>query len=194
MKKIIIIVVLLAALLDCQAQKMRKYWMKAPDIVAKTNLLADISSTIGVGTEFKFLELFTIDVALEYNAWTFKNNRKWKHILVQPEIRIWVYEPFNGHFFGFHGMYSFYNYGNLPFPDYISKHRIEGWLAGAGMSYGYHWIINKSWSIEGTLGVGYAYMNYNGFYCEECGEKLGRSFKHYLGPTKAAVNLIYTFK
>jgi outer membrane protein OmpA-like peptidoglycan-associated protein len=59
------------------------------------------------------------------------------------------------------------------------------------VSYGHRWNFrNPRWAIEATVGVGYAYLDYDIFPCGECGEKLADETKHYFGPTKAAVNLI----
>lgn len=106
-----------------------------------------------------------------------------KHWLVQPEARYWLCEKFNGHFFGIHAHGGQYNWGGmLPwgFKDgkmfgiesrQMSEHRFQGWLAGAGISYGYQWILSNRWSLEASLGVGYAYLDYGKYKCEKCGEK-----------------------
>lgn len=168
-----------------------------PRWAIKTNLLSDATATFNLGAELRLGGATTLDVPVGYNPWTFRNNRKWKHILVQPEFRLWLDEAFDGHFFGLHAHWAFYNVGNLPhgpFSRYMRDHRFEGWLLGAGVSYGHRWgFRNPRWAIEATLGVGYAYLSYDKFMCPKCGEKLGSDTKHYFGPTKIGVNLIYTF-
>ncbi|WP_418447357.1 DUF3575 domain-containing protein, partial [Barnesiella intestinihominis] len=42
------------------------------------------------------------------------------------------------------------------FPD-VKKYRYQGNTYGAGLSYGYQWILTPRWSIEGSIGVGYKY-------------------------------------
>lgn len=159
----------------------------------KTNLLYDATATFNLGVEFRTGEKTSLDLPVSYNPWTFKNNRKWKHVLVQPELRWWMHETFAGHFFGVHGHYAFYNVGNLPgpFSAYMKNHRLEGWLAGAGLSYGYRWNFrNPRLALEATVGVGYAYQEYDRYNCIRCGDLLGSNTKHYFGPTKAGLNLI----
>ena len=39
--------------------------------------------------------------------------------------------------------------------------RYDGSLYGVGISYGYQWIISKRWSMEATIGVGYARLKYD---------------------------------
>lgn len=160
----------------------------------KTNLLYDATTTINLGAEFRLSQRTSLDVPFNYNAWTFSDNRKWKHFLVQPEARLWTRETFSGSFFGLHGHYALYNVGALPSPpftQYMAQHRFEGWLAGAGVSYGYRWNFSPRWGMEATVGVGYAYLSYDKFPCYTCGRKIGSETKHYFGPTKAGVSLIF---
>ena len=43
-------------------------------------------------------------------------------------------------------------------------------------------------------GVGYAYTRYDRFRCAGCGKRIETDRPHhYVGPTKAAVNLVYVF-
>jgi outer membrane protein OmpA-like peptidoglycan-associated protein len=165
-----------------------------PNWNIKTNLLYDATATLNLGVEFRLGDNLSLDVPFNYNAWTFSNDRKWKHILVQPELRWWKKETFRGHFFGLHGHYAVYNVGHLPhgpFSEHMNTHRYEGWLAGAGVSYGYRWNFDHRWALEATVGVGYAYMDQDKFRCGRCGELLAGSQRHYFGPTKAGISLIF---
>ncbi|MCD8268234.1 MAG: DUF3575 domain-containing protein [Parabacteroides sp.] len=149
-----------------------------------------------MGAEFKTGNRTSLDLSASWNPFTFSDNRKWKHFLFQPEFRLWTKETFSGHFFGLHAHYAYYNVGRLPhgpFSQYMADHRFEGWLIGAGASYGYRWNFSQNWGLEATIGVGYAYLDYDKYKCETCGEKLGSETKHYFGPTKVGVSLIYSF-
>ena len=160
----------------------------------KTNLLYDATTTLNLGAEFRTGERTSFDIPVSYNPWTFGANRKWKHAGAQPELRWWPRGTFDRHFWGVHGHYAFYNVGKLPdpFSEYMKVNRFEGWLAGAGLSYGYRWNFRDSrWAIEATLGVGYAYKSFDRFACGECGEKLSSGVEHYFGPTKAGLSLIF---
>ena len=55
-------------------------------------------------------------------------------------------------------------------------------------------ILSPHWSIEGTLGVGYAHLHYSKYPCKECGKRLSVNNRNYLGPTRAAVSIIYLLK
>ena len=174
-----------------------------PVFAAKTNLLYDATTTFNLGVEFRLSRRLSLDLPVNYNPWTFSNNRKLKHILVQPELRYWIYEPFNGHFLGVHALWSLFNVGNLSLPSPVEEmmgygdlknYRYEGNLYGVGVSYGYHWILSRRFSLEATLGLGYVYLDYDRFNCPKCGERIESETKHYFGPTKVGVSLIYMIK
>ena len=176
--------------------------LSAQNVAVKTNLLYDASTTINLGVEIGLSPKWTLDLSGNYNGWTFNENKKWKHWLLQPEARYWFCERFNGHFLGAHLLGGVYNVGNwntdftLLGTDFgqLKNHRYEGWLAGAGIAYGYHWILARHWSIEAEIGVGYIYTQADKYECPRCGDQLENNKPHhYFGPTKAAINLIYVF-
>ena len=74
------------------------------------------------------------------------------------------------------------------------RHRYQGWATGLGLSYGYNWILGKRWNLEATLGFGYVYTNYDKYDCATCGKFRGSQDKHYFGPTKAGISIIYMIK
>ena len=48
--------------------------------------------------------------------------------------------------------------------------------------------------MEAEIGIGYAFSRHDKFECEKCGEKVETNTSHhYVGPTKAALNLVYVF-
>lgn len=164
-----------------------------PGIGLKTNLVYDATATFNLGAEFRLSDYLTLDASINYNPWTFSENRKYKHLLIQPELRYWIHEPFNGHFLGSHLLYSRYNAGNLPFGS-LRDSRYQGNAYGVGFSYGYQWLLSSRWSMEATLGMGYIYLDYTRYDCQTCGRRTGESHKNYFGPTKAGISLIYILK
>jgi opacity protein-like surface antigen len=176
--------------------------VSAQSVSVKTNLIYDVSTTVNLGAEFGLSPKWTLDVSANYNGWTFSENKKWKHWLIQPEVRYWLCERFNGHFVGAHLLGGIYNIGNLD-TDFmllgtdfgqLKNYRYEGWMAGVGVGYGYQWLLSRHWSLEAEIGVGYVYSRADKFECATCGEKLeDNEPHHYVGPTKVALSLIYAF-
>ena len=169
---------------------------RAPyEIGLKTNLVYDATATINLGVEFPLSRRWSLDLSGNYNGWSFRDDRKWKHWLVQPEFRFWTKTRQQGHFVGIHALGGVYNLNrmHLPFTAWPSTatQRHEGWGVGAGLAYGYRWNFNERWGMEGVLGVGYIYSEYDIYCPNNCGIRVGSNTKHYFGPTKIALNLIY---
>lgn len=169
---------------------------QSPSFALKSNLLYDATTTINLGAEIKTHPKWTLELPVNYNPWTLSDGKKLKHILFQPEMRYWFCESFYGHFVGVHAHGAYYNVAHLGslFSDHMNEYRHQGWLVGAGVSYGYHWILSDRWSFEATIGVGYAYLKYDDYKCEECGQKYPDNTKNYFGPTKIGASIIYIIK
>lgn len=191
-KRLLLICIVLTFVNIIHAQNEQRQ-LYLPSFAIKTNALYWATTTPNLGIELGLSKKVTLDISGNYNPWTFGDNQKIKHWLVQPELRYWLCERFNGHFFGLHGHYAEYNFSNIKALG-LENYRYEGNLYGGGISYGYHWILNNRWSIEATIGVGYAYLDYDKYKCEECGTKLKEDTKNYWGPTKAGINIIYIIK
>ena len=150
---------------------------KAQKVALKTNIVYDVTANVNAGIELGLAPKWSLDVSGNFNAWDMSHGRKWKHWLVQPEFRYWFCDRFSGHFLGFHLHGGQYNVGGLKNSisflgtDFsrLSDSRFQGWFAGAGLAYGYSWILNEHWNLEAEIGFG------------------------YVGPTKAAINLVYLF-
>lgn len=174
---------------------------KAQEVVIKTNVLYDATATVNLGVELGLTQKLTLDLSGNLNVWNMSGDRKWKHWMVQPEARYWFCDRFIGHFVGLHLHGGQYNIGGLDNglkflgTDFskLSDSRYQGWFAGAGIGYGYSWVLDEHWSLEGELGLGYSYTRYERFPCAECGTMEDKGTHHYLGITKAAINLIYCF-
>jgi len=76
----------------------------------------------------------------------------------------------------------------------MKNHRYEGHLYGGGISIGHSWLLKKRWSLEASVGVGYAHIKYDKYPCAECGSKIKTTSKDYFGPTKASISIIYLIK
>ncbi|MDR1258808.1 MAG: DUF3575 domain-containing protein [Tannerellaceae bacterium] len=168
-------------------------YMFAQQASVKSNMLHDVTTTMNIGLEVGLSSRWTLDLPVSYNPWDFSDNRKLKLWLIQPEVRYWMCEKFSGHFFGLHAHVGGYNVGAIKWLG-MEEYRYQGTLYGAGFSYGYQWVLNPHWSIEATLGFGYAYLSSDKYQCERCASKIGDVTKNYFGPTRAGVSLIYMVK
>lgn len=168
----------------------------SPHLVLKTNLVHNATGSVNLGIEFGLARQWSLDISTGLNIWTDNERHKFKHFIIQPEARYWFCQRLSGSFIGLHAHYGKFNVGGLPgmFSDNMQNNRYEGWLAGTGVGYGYHWLLSNHWSLEAEIGLGYTYLKYNKFPCIHCGSKIKASDRHFIGPTKAAVSLIYIVK
>lgn len=171
--------------------------MQAQNIGAKTNFLYWATTTPNIGLEAAVGRKHTAQVFFGLNPWKQSggDQSSIRHWVLQPEYRYWFCQTFNGWFLGVHAMGGQFNAGGVKLPFGFKKglrdHRYEGWFVGGGVTAGYQWPLSKHWNLETSLGVGYDYIQYDKFKCGNCGEKEGRSHDNYVGPTKAAISLIY---
>ncbi len=162
----------------------------AQNVGVKTNLLYDALAAVNLGVESKIAQKWSVDVSGNFKSWDINSDRRTRHLLVQPELRYWFCEAFNGGFIAAHGVYSHFNVGNV-WP--VGENRYQGDLFGGGLGYGYSLPISKSWNIEAEVGLGYVYAIYDKYPCYHCGKKNGEGSRGFFTPTKAAISLIYVF-
>ena len=108
-----------------------------------------------------------------------------------------MWESFNGHFFGIHGVFGDFDIGGIKPPidrlQSLKDRRLDGIVKGGGISYGYQWIIGNNLVLELTAGAGMARIEYDVFTIGENGIKINQGKKNYFGPTKGAFSLAYVF-
>jgi outer membrane protein OmpA-like peptidoglycan-associated protein len=196
--KLLLLAAFAPMLLGAQTRKWDAYraenGISLPTWNIKTNLLADLTTSMNLGLEFRTGGHTSLELVGQWNPFSFKDGMmEWRHIGAQPEFRYWLKETFRGHFFGLQATYAFYNVGGLPkpFTTYMHDNRFQGDLYGAGISWGHRWNFSKHWGLEVTAAVGYLHKAYEKFECKSCGKSLGKDSHGYFGPTEIGVNLIF---
>ena len=169
-----------------------------PGLAIKSNLLYWATASPNLAVEFGIARKWTLNILAGLNPWDLNSDKGGiRHGLVQPEIRYWFCNRFERHFVGLHGLYGRYEIANIdlsPIGNDLTGKRYKGWGAGGGISYGYHLPMGKRWGWEFTVGMGYLYLDYDKYSCDTCDKHLGTKAKHYFGPTKVGVSLLYMIK
>jgi|GEM_PF-307786 len=156
-----------------------------PRFAVKTNLLYDALLNVNIGAEMRVAPRWSLDLSADYNNWRLSHGRQWKHWFVQPEVRYWTGgTPFSRHFVAADIITGQFN-------TTLNGARRQGWGVGAGVGYGYVWRPSPHWGIEAELAVGYIHFSYDKYPCAGCGRKIASRHRNYVGPVKAAVNVIY---
>ena len=163
----------------------------------KTNLPFLLTTTPNIGVEYAFAHNYSFELSGGYNPFEFKNSAKIKHWILWSEMRYWVLEPFNSHFFGLHGLVGEFDIGGINLPlsglDALKSRNYDGKAKGVGLSYGYQWIIGNNLELELSIGAGLARIDYDVKTLGENGMKMDEGKKYYFGPTKGALSLVYVF-
>ena len=161
----------------------------------KTNLPHLLTATPNVGVEYAFAQNYSVELSGGVNPFKFGDDAQLKHWIIWPEVRYWLKETYNGHFFGVHGLAGEFNVGGVKLPfkrlEPLENRRYDGKAIGAGVSYGYQWIIGNNLVLEVTAGLGAARLKYESYNLGEDGAKLGEGEKNYFGPTKGAIAIGY---
>ena len=132
----------------------------AQSIAVKSNVLYDLTGTFNLGGEIRCDDTHSFNLSVNYNPWNLGENKKMKHILIQPEYRWWLNETFIGSFFGVQAHFAQYNFGGTtPFTT-VKNNRYQGNLIGCGITYGHQWLLSTFWSLEASISVGYAHLTY----------------------------------
>lgn len=174
--------------------------VSAQHVGIKTNLISDAIASPNLGVEVGLAPKWSLDLSGQLNLWTI-HDHKWKHWMAQPEARYWFCETFMQSFIGIHAVGGQFNVGNINNNinflgsnfSRLKDYRYEGWAAGGGIAYGYAWAFAKHFNLEFEIGVGYVYVKYKRFECDQCSTPKGRGHHNYFGPTKAAINFEYIF-
>ena len=186
--------------------------VSAQNTVLKNNLLYDATGTFNLGVETKLSSHWTAEFNAGYNPWTFSNDKKWKHLMLSPQVRYWfkakeeakfveaeMVEPshyFRGWFLGADLVYSHFNVGNVKFPFGMYKkvrdQRMQGDLYAGGLFFGHSWELNWRWNLSADLGLNVGWMDAKVYECGHCGTYKGKDDGVFLMP-KLGVNIIYKF-
>lgn len=175
--------------------------VRAQDWAVKTNIVYDATATANLGVEIGLAPKWTLDISGNFNAWSKDGHTKWKHWLVQPEARYWFCDRFSRHFIGAHAIGGAFNFGGISNKlsflgtdfSVLKEQRYQGYAYGGGVAYGFAFMLSEHVNLELEAGFGYMYLDYEVFDCGNCGRRVGEGVHHYVGPTKAAVNLVFVF-
>ena len=172
----------------------------AQTVGVKSNLLYLATTTPNLGVDFRMADHWSMSLHGSYNPFLFPQwtdeegnayNPKIIHWGVMPELKYWFCKTYERSFIGLHGIYGQFNIGGIPFIDQLRSVRYHGQIYGGGLSYGYHFAIGSRWGLELSLGAGYLRMQYDRCDAYVCGDTQGQYTRDYIGPTKAAISLVY---
>lgn len=172
----------------------------------RTNLFYWGSGTPNLGVEVPFAPHWSAGGNVGFKPWDrfFGNDasktapRRWRNLVVSPEVRWYPDTVGNGFFVGADLLYTHYNTGNVKFPLGLYKNTRDGYmqgnLFGGGLTLGYSWWLSRSLRLEVEAGAAAGWFSHDTYYvnerCQNC------IVDHQKGPAvvpKLGLNLAYTF-
>ncbi|MBO4635073.1 MAG: DUF3575 domain-containing protein [Bacteroidales bacterium] len=164
----------------------------------KTNILHDATASVNLALEYSFSPHWSIELSGSGNYWAL-GEVNLKHLIVQPELRYWLCDRFNGWFLNAHaiggyipafgGFWDFSQYYSR-FPNlrtFFLRHAI---VIGGGVGVGYDIILGRHWNLELEMGLGYMYVKGGEYFNQRF---LQESVFDYVGPTRVGVTIVYLF-
>lgn len=156
----------------------------------KSNALYLAAGVTNIGGEYAFHPHWSVDLPLVYSPYTLARTYRMRFLYIQPEARYWLDRPMKGHFFGVHLHAGVFNVSI----DNKNRYQSEKGFHGAGISYGYAMPLSRRWSMEFTVGVGYAFTKYCTYYNVPNGLRYEKDRPYnYWGLTKLGLNFVYRF-
>lgn len=162
-------------------------------IAVKTNLLGDAALCANLGVEIGLGQHWSLDVPVWYSPYDITDRWRIRLFAAQPEMRYWLKDAGEGHYFGVHATVAGFNVslgGDYRYQD--PNHAAFG--AGIGYGYAFHLDKSRRWSMEAQIGagyIGYEYIKYHN--TGRNGAEVSRGKGTYWGVTRAGFAVAYKF-
>ncbi len=166
----------------------------------KTNAVHEATGGVNVAAEYAFAPKWSMELSGSVNMWDLPDGFRLKHAIVQPAVRYWLCDRFNGWFFGAHltggiapevgGLWDFSKYYS-KFPNLKKFMMKDAFMMGAGVSTGYAFILGRHWNLELEFGLGYTYIR-GDEYSDNVLLLKGSQFD-YIGPTRLGITIGFLF-
>ncbi len=167
----------------------------------KNNMLADVALIPNIGVEFYIDRGFTVGLNWMY-AWWDSDRKQWSWRLNGGELNARMYlgklakkMPLQGHHVGIYAQVYTYDFawkGKGLLGGESGGHFFDRVNYGFGVEYGYSLPIYTCLNLDFTLGLGYFGGLYEDYIFEdECYAWQATKQRHFFGPTKAEVSLVW---
>lgn len=170
--------------------------VKAQNVFLKNNILYDATLTPNIGAEVYIDSLWSVGIDAGMRIWPRSKwvRRKYRHLLIAPEVRRWLKHTGSGHFVGANILYTHYNIVGVTFPfglyHSVKNKRKQGDAFALGPQYGYVWVLSDRWKLEAECGIDVGYAWYKEFNRDKPNEQIGKDNGIFAMP-RLGVNIVY---
>ncbi len=124
--------------------------VKAQGVSLRMNALGWAMVIPNAGVEVALHERWSVLAEVYYSPLWDTQGFRFKGFMATPEVRYYLGEVFQWHYFGIHGNYAYADRFQVG-----SMNVREGNYYGAGVTYGYTWRIGKKWMYDMFIGLGW---------------------------------------
>ena len=162
-------------------------------VAIKTNLLGDAALCANLGVEVELWPHWSLDVPVWYSPYDITDRWRIRLLATQPEVRYWLKDAGERHYFGIHASVVGYNVsfnGDYRWQDPNKA----AWGVGIGYGYAFHLDKAQRWSMEAQIGagyIGYEYVKYHN--TGRNGAEVSHGKGDYWGVTRAGFTIAYKF-
>ena len=159
----------------------------AQRVALKTNVLYWATATPNLGLEFRLNRHLTLGVEGAVNKLKI-NSIDTRAEMAAAEMRYWFSaRPQAGHFIGLAGIGANYD---------ITKDQAchKGDAFGAGLTYGYSFVLSRHWSLEATIGAGQVYRHEKSYAKGSAEPEQVNVKKWQWAPIKVGATFVYIIK
>lgn len=151
----------------------------------RTNLLRWVTLTPDLGLEWRINPSWSIQVNGSWTSWSWNDkNRRYALWEVSPEVRYYIGKEKRGY------IGAMFKAGEFNYK--LSTVGKQGDLMGGGITGGYQLKLNKSLSMDFSLGLGYVNADTKKYkVIEGVRVRQGSETKHWFGPIQAGVTLVW---
>lgn len=158
----------------------------AQKLALKTNAATWATLSPNLGFEIVLSSHLSLDCHATYRPFNY-NDKPFRFLVLQPELRYWPGRPNSRHFFG---VTAFYLDNNIGWKNTYYK----GNGYAGGLSYGYNWVLSSHWNLEASLGIGMMYARQFKYGLDEKQPESLNYHKWVPVPMKCALSFVYLLK
>lgn len=160
---------------------------RAQRVSFKTNALYWGTLSPNAGVEFRLSRHFTLNLEGAVNPFSVKDYQLHAANFT-PEVRYWFSaRPQAGHFVGLMG------FGGIYSMKWDNTFHV-GDALGAGVTYGYSFVLSRRWSLETTIGLGMLHVREKKYAEGQPEPQEINNTKTIPAPLKAGVTFTYILK
>lgn len=147
---------------------------------------------------------FSLHAGMRYNNWSFRTGSpddRLSDITGETErqfqnrkqaynfgFRWWPWYVYSGWWVYLRGQWQEYNRGGI-----FNHSSEEGDAYGAGIGFGYTYMLHKHWNVEFGIGAWGGYKKYRTYRCTNCGSVTGEGEKVFFLPDDVFLSITYVF-